>query len=441
MAQAPEAITIRSYQVGFGDCFLVRFHYPGQERDRHILMDFGTTGIPEDAEKDLMVTVAKDIAKQCGGRLEAVFATHRHADHISGFATKADGSGPGDVIKTIDIDTVIQPWTEAPEAEERSLGPEISAPTRGMAARQRGLEAMHETAAAVVAMAEAKTPRGAPKMLKGASKEMLEQIEFIGRDNVKNLSAVENLMRIGKRHVYAWHGSDAGLSELLPGVTTHILGPPTLRQTDTIRKQKSRDPDEYWHFALAGLKADRNFLTSGENNRLFPDHPVRPGSKLPVEVRWIAKRLNEGRNAQFLSMVTQLDKQMNNTSLIVLFEAAGKKLLFPGDAQIENWRFALSKPEILAMLAGVDVYKVGHHGSLNATPKTLWNGFAKKGGKARKDRLITMMSTMLGKHGHDEDDTEVPRRTLVTAMTDESDLHSTHLMPPDERFQEVTIAL
>lgn len=434
MAKGPEAITIRSYQVGFGDCFLVRFHYPDRQRDRHILIDFGTTGIPDDAEKDLMTTVAKDIARECGGRLEAVIATHRHADHISGFATKADGSGPGDVIAKIEIDTVIQPWTEAPEAEEASLGPEISAPGRGMAARRQGLEAMHQTAAALVGLAGGKTLRRAPAALR-------EQLEFIGRDNVKNLSAVENLMRIGKRHVYAWHGSDAGLAELLPGVTTHVLGPPTLRQTDTIRKQKSRDPDEYWHFALAGLKADRNFLATGEGNRLFPAHPVRSGGKLPVEVRWIAQRLHEGRNAQYLSMVTQLDKQMNNTSLILLFEAGGKKLLFPGDAQIENWRFALSKPEIMALLAGVDVYKVGHHGSLNATPKTLWNGFAKKGAASRKDRLTTMMSTMLGKHGHEKDDTEVPRRTLLRALTEESHLHSTHLMPQEQPFQEVTIPL
>ena len=36
-----------------------------------------------------------------------------------------------------------------------------------------------------------------------------------------------------------------------------------------------------------------------------------------------------------------LDDQMNNTSLILLFEVFGKKLLFPGDAQIENWSYAL----------------------------------------------------------------------------------------------------
>ena len=36
MAKAPKSVTIRSYQVGFGDCFLLQFHYDGDEwRDDH----------------------------------------------------------------------------------------------------------------------------------------------------------------------------------------------------------------------------------------------------------------------------------------------------------------------------------------------------------------------------------------------------------------------
>jgi hypothetical protein len=431
MAQAPTSATIFSYRVGFGDCFLLRFDYP--DRPRHLLIDFGTTGQPEDSERDLMVRVAKDIEQKCSGRLEAVVATHRHADHISGFTTKANGSGPGDVIAQMDIELVLQPWTEAPDAAVDAMAPAVDAPGRTMAARQAALQSMNDTAAKVVDMLDAKSL--------DARGPVRDQLEFIGRDNIKNLSAVENLMRIGRRHVYAYHGSDAGLGELLPGVVTHVLGPPTLEQTDTIRKQRSRDPDEYWHFALKGLEADDGFSQTDEDNRLFPNHPIRSGGKLPVEVRWIAGRLNEVRSAQFLSIVRALDKQMNNTSLILLFEAGGKKLLFPGDAQIENWRYALSKDEVLDLLEDVDLYKVGHHGSLNATPKSMWNQFKKRGKADRGDRLKTMLSTLPGKHGHDEDKTEVPRRSLLAELERDSELHSTHLMPADELCQEVTIQL
>ena len=38
---APSSVTLFTYQVGFGDCFLLRFSYP--DRDRHVLIDFGST--------------------------------------------------------------------------------------------------------------------------------------------------------------------------------------------------------------------------------------------------------------------------------------------------------------------------------------------------------------------------------------------------------------
>ena len=43
-----------------------------------------------------------------------------------------------------------------------------------------------------------------------------------------------------------------------------------------------------------------------------------------------------------LGIVRTLDQAMNNTSVILLFEVGNKKLLFPGDAQIENWSYALN---------------------------------------------------------------------------------------------------
>jgi len=119
---------------------------------------------------------------------------------------------------------------------------------------------------------------------------------------------------------------------------------------------------------------------------------------------------------------------MNNTSLILLFEVFGKKLLFPGDAQIENWSYALvdapNADDTKALLADVDLYKVGHHGSLNATPKKLlWQAFTKRGSRKQ---LTTMLSTMPGKHGKTVSKTEVPRRTLLDALTSESELHNTN---------------
>ena len=35
---------------------------------------------------------------------------------------------------------------------------------------------------------------------------------------------------------------------VLPGVTVSVLGPPTLEQTTKIKKQRSKDEAEFWHF-------------------------------------------------------------------------------------------------------------------------------------------------------------------------------------------------
>ena len=71
-------------------------------------------------------------------------------------------------------------------------------------------------------------------------------------------------------------------------------------------------------------------------------------------------------------------------------------------------------------LAAADLYKVGHHGSLNATPKTLWGWFAKRSKREGDDRLWSVISTRKGKHGQATRNTEVPRRALVEALEAET---------------------
>jgi hypothetical protein len=222
-------------------------------------------------------------------------------------------------------------------------------------------------------------------------------------------------------------------------VRVHVLGPPTVAQTDSIRKQRSSDPDQFWLLQARAVGADE--AVADDRRVLFPRHVERQSSGFPIRARWLRHHARMTRGEQLVQIVRMLDQQMNNTSVILMFEAGRQRLLFPGDAQIENWEFALGQRKFRSLLSRATLYKVGHHGSRNATPKDLWNGFRNKGRRSAPARLKSLMSTMAGKHGHVDSKTEVPRSTLVRALETESELFTTQKLAGKELFRDTLIRL
>jgi hypothetical protein len=426
VAKSPKQVTIRTYQVGFGDCFLLSFQYAGSSTEKHVLIDFGTTKLPPGVPKTRMLAIANDIAKRTGGALHAVVATHRHADHISGFATAKSGKGSGDIIAGLKPAFVVQPWTEDPKLAPNAKGPSGRASDKKHIA---ALSAMHDVARQSLRIGN--TARYLDKAVRG-------QLSFLGEDNIANPSAVRNLMTMSKKPVYLKAGDKAQFDTAL-GIKVHVLGPPTLKQTDTIAKQRSHDPTEFWQFRAAAARTTVP-VADGKPAPLFPRFVASRGPHYPIETRWLIFHARTMQGNQMLEIVRSLDKAMNNTSVILVFEIGSKLLLFPGDAQIENWQYALSRKANQILLAGVNLYKVGHHGSLNATPKSLWNRFKNKStNKGNKKRLGALMSTLEGKHGHKDSNTEVPRRTLVAALEASTNLFTTESLEKGKFFHDTVV--
>lgn len=422
---APSALTIRMYNVGFGDCFLLSFEYP--KTVRHLLVDFGSTSAPKrGARGDYMAKIADDIKRVCDGKLEGIVATHRHRDHISGFALNA---ASGKTIASLNPKFVIQPWTEDPRAKPAALTATTSVYTNGKADAKKmtahflgSLEDMHAVAASIEI---------ASRRSEVAGVKARKQLEFLGNDNIKNLPAINNLLAMGKKGK-AYYVNAGMKLDILPGVKCTVLGPPTLKQSNAIRKQRARDPSEFWQFRSFWASqsfAARPHRARGSRQALG----ARTSSKaFPIEARWFVKQSRQIQTDQMLSIVRDLDSVMNNTSVILLLEAGNKRILLPGDAQIENWSYALQNAVWAQQIADVDLYKVGHHGSLNATPKSLWSLFRRKGSAAKRNRLTTLCSTKAGKHGSASSGTEVPRHSLVDALEEESQFISSE--DPKEAF-------
>ena len=254
MAKAPKKVKIRTYNVGFGDCFLLSFDYGGGS-ERHVLIDFGSTGLPEDAPPTRMLDIANQIKVRTKGKLHAVVATHRHKDHISGFETKKGGKGTGDVIRSLKPNLVVQPWTEDPDLDPNATGPKakMRSSKKRIAGKLKrmGLDTTKQVTALNYMNGIAQqmlTARNLPMAVK-------DQLSFLGETNLANRSAVENLMSMAKNS-YVHCGSKSGLERVLPGVKVHVLGPPTVEQTDTIKKQRSSDPDQFWQFQAKAIGSD-----------------------------------------------------------------------------------------------------------------------------------------------------------------------------------------
>jgi hypothetical protein len=225
---------------------------------------------------------------------------------------------------------------------------------------------------------------------------------------------------------YLCYGMATRIGQVIPGLSVRVLGPPTIDQHPDVAGQRETDQEEFWmlYRQLAASVPKDVFERFAILRMATGEQGQAPGSVAGKAdlgpTRWISQRLDHQQLSSFLRIVRRMDDQLNNTSLILLLsvEAPGgtTRMLFGGDAQIENWEYALKFADATdncALLREVDLYKVGHHGSRNATPRTLFDLWMEA---ATVDRpLMAMMSTKTGVHG-DSPETLVPRETLVSAL-------------------------
>jgi hypothetical protein len=194
----------------------------------------------------------------------------------------------------------------------------------------------------------------------------------------------------------------------------------------------------YWAVQAATADLSRNELSG--TRTLFPN--AKRLNSVPPHGRWFVRQLRKIRAEQLLNITLAMDDALNNTSLILLFKIGKMKFLFPGDAQIENWEYTWhpeneDHAKNLKLLSDVDVYKVGHHGSTNATPKKIYHNFRKTKKAVKEGTVKTAITSIVstlgdenGKwvHGNPDKGTEVPRSKLINALKRAGEVKNTRSM-------------
>ncbi|UDF34092.1 UNVERIFIED_ORG: hypothetical protein LHJ69_16040 [Shinella sp. XGS7] len=351
---------IRTYRHGLGDCHLVTL-FGKNKATYKILIDCGVIlGTPD--AKALMTRVMDDVRDASGGRVDLLVATHEHWDHVSGFAQAAES------FSKLEVGEVWMAWTEDPKDDQaREL----------LAAKGNALAAL----------------RGASLHLNtglGATEPALFEslAEFFGmaagpttKDALEAVRA-----RAGNGGPRYCDPSDAPVE--LPGVGAriYVLGPP--RDMALLKRVNPRKgKDESYDDALKAFGASvEPALKGGDDQAPFAaidGLPLNDASKFEFFRHhyfdgpgW--RRIDSDWMLAADELALALDNMTNNTSLVLAIELVGKDvLLFAADAQVGNWlswpdhKWTVNGKQVTGedLLRRTTVYKVGHHGSHNATLK------------------------------------------------------------------------
>lgn len=376
-------LRVRMFRVGFGDFFLVSV--PADGGAKHILIDCGVH------LKDLgsIRSAVEQMARDCGGKLSLIIMTHRHADHISGFGTCSD------IFKNIEVERVWMPWFE-------------NTSDKTAVAFQANLTALCDRLATSLAARQQQRSE-AYSMIENITGGALDGVAGIS-SNQKALDVLHGGFKNKPEHDYYKAGDRAKLPQELvdAGLTAQILGPPI---DASLISQMTNKSQQY----LAESKLDEDARIRPFADAFGVQEDRYPAGAFKFYDRQTIKSLVDAAQPDVLAArAAAADKTLNNQSLVVLFSFQGKNLLFAGDAQWGNWEQflyggAFGTPghteltqKAKDILSTIHFYKVGHHGSANATPKDAV--------AAMRLGCVGMCSTQ------DSAYNEVPREPLLTAL-------------------------
>jgi hypothetical protein len=390
-------VTVRMYRQGHGDCFLIAFPREGGGDPYYVMIDCGYKPGSEaflDHGKSIGDVVAH-LHASCDGHLDLAILTHEHQDHLNGIwkATKPYFAG-------FQIDEAWVAWTEDRENDlANDLRKRYKDQLLGLIAARRELADADEADSScrrLDALLGFEVGGHAEEI---DMREMLAAAEDPRRSpNKQGLKLVKDKAAAKRGASFLSPGGEPRPLHGAAGIRAFVLGPP--EDAELIADEDPRDSEGFpqspgfsfaravrlpseertspfrRHFSVPledaldsdGLFAERYGVGDGpvddDNNVEVPSNP--PWRRIDTEWLYSAETL-----------ALKLNKGINNTSLVIAFELPKTKkvLFFAADAQRGNWvswkdvTFEDGSRTVTPkdLLARAVLYKVGHHGSHNAT--------------------------------------------------------------------------
>jgi hypothetical protein len=317
-------IQIRAYNVLFGDCILVS--WDEGDGEYHAWIDFGNFHNDPNA---VFRTVYDDVLKRTGGLLDLVVITHRHMDHLEGFYSLRKEFAKDFTISRLwhahVTSTVDDQFSVARHAIDELLP--LSARTG-----DGPLSRIYRNNFGDVSLTTMERMEG-----------ILEHLPYdkeISIHRQKNLAAA---MPPGVK--------DLGIEVFAP------------------ERNSKRYLGDLNHSLKARAKLDAYFKANAVRGATAGDDPFVLPSGVAAEKSHLIKladfaRVRRKLQTGGMDLLSSADKTRNNTSIVMRWSYENRHFLFTGDAEEKSWEIMRHNNVDLSS----DMIKVGHHGSINASP-------------------------------------------------------------------------
>jgi hypothetical protein len=389
------AVTVRHYCQGIGDCHLLSFPKADGSLFR-MLIDCGVH-VSIKGGSALIGDIVADIKAETGGKIDVLVVTHEHWDHVSGFLTSDE------LFKEISVGEVWMAWTENPGDPE-------------------AIELDNFKAQALTALQGASRKLDAERGLSAYMSSIRDGLQAVlgfqfGAKGERVRAARDAAAKLSVKQPpgYFEPGTPPLSIPALPNLRIYVLGPP--RDKAALRLEEKAS--EMYPLAAGGpfaraLGAGLAVNETGDGTSVDELSPFERsvGTELSAVLGGGASSDEQGDIGAFVrthysgavsdarpdedpdqswrridadwlgiaaDLAMQLDRGVNNTSLVLAFEFidTGRVFLFPGDAQIGNWlswkdlKWPVDQATVTAadLMARTVYLKVAHHGSQNATPQ------------------------------------------------------------------------